>query len=61
MQKNERQIPNEFTSMSRPKQSSMFEFTENMTIVSYKPKRNKLVIILSTMHHDDSIDEITGE
>lgn len=27
-----------------------------MTLVSYKPKTNKIVLVISTMHNDDSID-----
>lgn len=27
-----------------------------MTLVLYKPKTNKIVLVLSTMHDDDSID-----
>ena len=36
--------------------SSMFVFSGPMSLVSYVPKINRSVILLSTHHHDDSID-----
>ncbi|XP_066251428.1 piggyBac transposable element-derived protein 4-like [Euwallacea similis] len=36
---------------------SLFGFTRENTIVSYVPKKNKSVIMLSTMHHDNSVDQ----
>ncbi|KAK9759014.1 hypothetical protein QE152_g180 [Popillia japonica] len=47
--------------MKRPEKSSMFAFTEDMTMVSYIPKPNRQVILLSTLHHDDSIDPESGQ
>lgn len=32
-----------------------------MTLVSYVPKKNKVVLGLSTMHYDNTIDDSTGE
>lgn len=60
LRKNKRQIPTEFF-LKRPEKSSMFAFTEDMTMVSYIPKLNRQVILLSTLHHDDSIDIESGE
>lgn len=41
--------------------SSMFGFHEDeMTLSSYVPKKNKVVLMLSTMHYDNSIDDSTG-
>jgi hypothetical protein len=34
----------------------MFGFTKDMTIVSHVPQKNKIVLLLSTMHHDNAID-----
>lgn len=34
----------------------MFGFQKNKTLVSYVPRKNKAVILLSTMHHDSKID-----
>jgi hypothetical protein len=39
----------------------MFGFNSTTTIVSYIPKKNKNVILLSTMHHDGKIDADTGD
>ena len=34
-----------------------FPFKENTTVVSWYPKRAKVVLVLSTMHHDDKIGD----
>ncbi|XP_062864594.1 piggyBac transposable element-derived protein 4-like [Trichomycterus rosablanca] len=39
----------------RPLHSSKFVFTEKTTLVSYCPKRNKNVLVMSTMHKDASL------
>ena len=39
---------------------SKFAFTEDETLVPYVPKKNKAVILLSTMHHDKTIDADTA-
>ena len=36
---------------------SIFVFKENTTMVSWYPKRAKVVLLLSTMHHDDKIGD----
>ncbi|RZC42715.1 DDE Tnp 1 7 domain containing protein, partial [Asbolus verrucosus] len=41
--------------------SSMFGFKKNSTIVSYIPKKNKNVILVSSLHHDDNIDQARGK
>ncbi|CAB3233222.1 unnamed protein product [Arctia plantaginis] len=41
--------------------SSMFGFQRDVSIVSYAPKKNKVVILMSTLHHDDLIDVTTGD
>lgn len=41
--------------------SSMFGFhKDKMTLSSYEPKKNKVVLMLSTKHYDNSIDDSTG-
>ncbi|KRY06870.1 hypothetical protein T03_10990, partial [Trichinella britovi] len=35
--------------------SSTFAFPENCTIISYLPKKNKNVLVLSTMHNDNQV------
>lgn len=60
MRKNKRELPLEFSNPSgRPIGSSMFGFNKDMTIVSYIPKRNKNVLLISSLHHDDMIDAMT--
>lgn len=63
IRKNKRELPKEITQPTpRPDKTSMFAFQEKATIVSYMPRKNKNVILLSTMHHnDDKLDEVTGK
>lgn len=63
VRKNKREIPPLFTQKlkQRPINSSIFGFQENMTLLSYKPKQIKIVLLLSTMHHSDEIDQDSGE
>ena len=62
IRKNKREIPKEFTSSTgRELYSSLFGFQKHMTLVSYIPKKNKCVLLLSTMHNDDSIDTTSAE
>ena len=62
LRKNKIQIPPEFlATKSREVGSSMFDFQENSTLVSYVAKKNKAVLALSTMHHDATIDPETGD
>ena len=35
--------------------SSKFGFNSNMTLVSYVPKKNKAVILVSTQHHSSLV------
>ena len=41
--------------------SSCFVFTKDTTMVSYVPKKNKSVILLSTMHSSDEISTLPEE
>ncbi|CAK1595330.1 unnamed protein product [Parnassius mnemosyne] len=61
VRKNKRQIPESFIRTDRQPNSSLFGFQKDITLVSYAPKKNKVVIVMSTMHHDNSIDVSTGE
>lgn len=57
IRKNKRELPLEFSNPAeRPIKSSMFGFGKNCTLVSYIPKKKKNVLLVSSMHHDDSID-----
>lgn len=58
IRQNKPDIPKELkASPSREVGSSIFAFKNDVTLVSYVPKRNRSVIMLSTMHHDKSIVE----
>ena len=45
------------TAKSRQTKTSVLGFNNEMTMVSYVPKKNKAVILLITMHHRISIVE----
>ena len=56
VKKNRRFLPPAILDVrSRPVQSSKFAFHDQMTLVSYVPKKEKNVILLSTQHHDAEI------
>lgn len=62
LRKNKREIPPEFLNVShRPVPSSMFGFNGGKTLLSYCPKKNKVVLLLSTMHNSDEIDPESGD
>lgn len=59
LRKSKREIPSEMLEgKKRIEGSSIFCFTDYCTMVSYMPKRDKLVLLLSTMHHDDAITQV---
>ena len=43
----------------RALESSFFAFKDHLTLVSYVPKQNKAVILVSTKHHNDKTDPFT--
>lgn len=58
--KNKREIPKEFLpNRNREVASSIYGFTEDMTLVSYVPKKNRSVILVSSMHHEAETDSRT--
>lgn len=60
LRKNKREIPPEFLA-KKAENTSLFAFDDNnTTLVSYSPKKNKNVILLSTMHNAPEIDNSTG-
>jgi len=60
MRKNLRDIPHEFLpSRCKPVGSSLFGFQTDKTLVSYVPAKNRAVVLLSSMHHDNKIDQAT--
>lgn len=46
-------------SKTRKEFSSVFGFHEKVTICSYVPKKNKAVVMLSTMHSDTAVSDNT--
>lgn len=62
LKKNKRQIPKEFLpSRFREVGSSVYGFTKTTTMVSYVPKRNKSVILISSQHHHPCSNPETGK
>jgi len=62
IRKNKREIPPSFaSSKNRSVFSSYFGFSNNKTLVSYKANKNKIVILISTMHHDKQIAQVNKE
>ncbi|VEN40135.1 unnamed protein product [Callosobruchus maculatus] len=62
LRKNKREIPLEFLpKKDREEATSYFGFHDKFTMVSYCPKKNRAVILISSMHHDNSIDLDAGE
>ncbi|XP_022200150.2 piggyBac transposable element-derived protein 4-like [Nilaparvata lugens] len=62
MRSNRVGIPNELKpNRNREVHSSLFAHHKEKTLVSYCPKKNKAVILLSTMHSDQRIDPESGE
>lgn len=60
VKRNKRFIPPEFLpSKKREDGTSLFGFTSNHTIVSHVPKKNKAVLLISTMHNDNVVDDAT--
>lgn len=61
VRKNKKCIPSALLKTGKEPGSSLFCFQKDITLVSYAPKKNKVVIAMSTLHHDDRIDETTGD
>lgn len=56
LKKNKAYIPKEMLpSKDRPPMSTLFGFHDNVTMCSYVPKKNKSVVLLSTMHYDTAV------
>ena len=58
IRKNKRDIPSVLFPTRRTRvDSSVFCFDRQFILVSYIPKVNKAVMLLSTMHHDENINQ----
>jgi hypothetical protein len=54
---NKLEIPLEFLKNNvRKIGSSLFAFKNSLTLVSYVPKKNKAVLLVSTSHHDTGVN-----
>ena len=61
MRSNKRELPLAFvTSKGREQYNSMFAFTSHMSLVSYIPRKGKCVLVVSSLHDSNKIDEDTG-
>ena len=57
LRKNKKCIPKEFLPNNiRLPESNCFGFRKNITMVSYVPKKNRAVILLSTKHYNNTIE-----
>ena len=62
LRKNKPEIPMKFQSnKEREIGSSLFGFHDGLTLVSFVPKQNKAVLLLSSKHHDNQVDIKTGK
>lgn len=62
LKKNKTEIPVQFLpNKNRPVNSSLYGYTEDMTLLSHVPKMSKAVLLLSSMHHGADTDEVTGK
>uniref|UniRef100_A0A9J7X7T1 PiggyBac transposable element-derived protein domain-containing protein n=1 Tax=Cyprinus carpio carpio TaxID=630221 RepID=A0A9J7X7T1_CYPCA len=58
IRRNKPELPSALTiPRGRAKFSSLFAFTETHTIVSYCPRKNKNVLLMSTVHEDAAVSE----
>lgn len=48
-------------SKTREVQSTLYGFTGHSTLCSHAPKKNKAVVLLSTMHHSAAMDQFSGK
>jgi hypothetical protein len=56
VKQNKREIPQDFKPAGqRDEKSCIFGFTKDLKLVSYLPKKNKSVVLLSSLHHDSAI------
>ena len=61
VRKNRRELPPEFTTKRSEAGSSVFGFNVDATLVSYAPKKNKRVVLVSSEHSKEEIDATTGK
>jgi D-arabinose 1-dehydrogenase-like Zn-dependent alcohol dehydrogenase len=60
IRKNKKEIPPQLVqTKNKAVNTSILWFRKEMTMVSYVPKKGKVLLLVSTMHNDDKIDETT--
>ena len=61
VRKNKPEIPTNFlANKNRNIYSSLFGFSQFLNLVSYVPKKNKSVILISSKHHNKSINHLNS-
>lgn len=56
LKRNKREVPAEFQPQkNRPPNSALFGFTGSESLVSFVPKKNRAVLLVSTMHHSNTM------
>ena len=59
LKKNKAELPFQLLpNKNRPIHSSIFGFKDDYTLVSYVPKCNKAVVLVSTLHHTNTISSV---
>nr|CAI5839665.1 unnamed protein product [Callosobruchus analis] len=62
VRRNKAEIPKEFLpNKERQICSTVFGFLEDCSLLSYCPKKNKCVLVISSLHMDGRLDEESGE
>ena len=61
LRKNKREIPAEFKTKQTDGTKVQFAYSDGKILVSYNPKSNKIVLLLSSYHMNGKIDETTGK
>ncbi|XP_069693712.1 piggyBac transposable element-derived protein 4-like [Periplaneta americana] len=60
LRKNKKEIPPIFVT-NKAMGTALFAFDKEKTLLSFAPRNNKIVLLLSTMHRDDSVDKDSGK
>lgn len=61
IKKNKREIPAQFKNLSKDTPNIRFCYLEKKTLLSYNPKKKKIVLVLSSIHQTGKIDERSGK
>lgn len=56
VRKSRKEVPMQLMMKRRPAYESKFAFTSDTMLVSYAPKKNKTVLVMSTMHEQPDVD-----